>query len=88
MLKLKLNQNQLDLLATRRLSNEDGQLIAGLALIAWGIVAIKSPENSDRLRTQAIAPNQSPEPKSLGWLCWNGWPIENLRNLRILRNFK
>ncbi len=58
MLKLKLTQNHLDLLATifgaiagiaellvatRRLSNEDGQLIAGLAMIAWGIVSNKKP---------------------------------------------
>ena len=55
---LKLTQNQLDLLATifgtiagiaelliatRRLSNEDGQLIAGLAMIALGIVSNKKP---------------------------------------------
>lgn len=58
MLKFKLTQNHLDLLATifgaiagiaellvatRRLSNEDGQLIAGLAMIAWGIVSNKKP---------------------------------------------
>ncbi len=53
---MKLTQNQLDwlatffgaiagvaelLVATRRISNEDGQLIAGLALIVWGIVSNK-----------------------------------------------
>jgi hypothetical protein len=58
MLKLKLTQIHLDLLATifgaiagiaellvatRRLNNEDGQLIAGLAMIAWGIVSNKKP---------------------------------------------
>lgn len=57
---LKLPQNQLDLLATifgtiagvaellvatKRLGNEDGQLIAGLAMIALGIVANKKPRN-------------------------------------------
>ncbi|MEG3981867.1 hypothetical protein [Microcoleus sp. D3_18a_C4] len=55
---MKLTQSQLDwlatffsaiagiaelLIATKRLSNEDGQLIAGLALIAWGIVSNKKP---------------------------------------------
>lgn len=59
MLKLKLTQNHLDLLATifgtiagiaellvatRRIGNEDGQLIAGLAMIAWGIISNKNPK--------------------------------------------
>lgn len=37
------------LVATRRLGNEDGQLIAGLALIAWGIVSNKNPSNIRRI---------------------------------------
>ena len=60
---IKLTQNQLDnlatvfgtiagiaelLVATDRLSNEDGQLIAGLALIALGIVSNKKPRKSLR----------------------------------------
>ncbi|MEG5043441.1 hypothetical protein [Microcoleus sp. B4-C1] len=55
---IKLTQSQLDwlatffgtiagvaelLISTGRLNNEDGQLIAGLALIAWGIVSNKKP---------------------------------------------
>ncbi|MEG4455956.1 hypothetical protein [Microcoleus sp. N9_A1] len=31
------------LVACRRISNEDGQLIAGLALIAWGFFSNKPP---------------------------------------------
>lgn len=57
---MKLTQNQLDwlatflgtvagiaelLIATKRLSNEDGQFIAGLALIALGIVSNKKPRS-------------------------------------------
>jgi hypothetical protein len=57
---LNLTQNQLDnlatlfgtiagiaelLVATERLSNGDGQFIAGLALIALGIVSNKKPRN-------------------------------------------
>ncbi|MEG4850846.1 hypothetical protein QUB10_08040 [Microcoleus sp. B5-D4] len=31
------------LVASKRISNEDGQLIAGLALIAWGFFSNKPP---------------------------------------------
>ncbi len=58
---MKIRQNHLDwlatifgaiagvaelLVATRRLSNEDGQLIAGLAIIALGIVSNKKPSST------------------------------------------
>ena len=60
---MKLTHNQLDwlatflgtvagvaelLIATKRLSNEDGQFIAGLAMIALGIVSNKKPRKSLR----------------------------------------
>ena len=61
----KLNQNQLDLLATifgtiagvaellvssGRLNNQDGQLIAGLAMIAWGIISNKNTPGNRKHR--------------------------------------